>query len=43
LLAGLREALDADRLGEISRAVDAVVDIAADRAARLGVTREEDA
>ena len=43
LLAGLREALDADRTAEISRAIDAVVDIAADRAARLGVTTEEDA
>jgi len=37
LLAGLREALEADRLAEISRAIDAVVDIAADRAAKLGV------
>jgi 2-oxo-4-hydroxy-4-carboxy-5-ureidoimidazoline decarboxylase len=43
LLAGLSEALDADRLAEISRAIDAVVDIAADRAARLGVASEEDA
>ena len=37
LLAGLREALEADRLTEIYRAIDAVVDIAADRAAKLGV------
>jgi 2-oxo-4-hydroxy-4-carboxy--5-ureidoimidazoline (OHCU) decarboxylase len=43
LLAGLREALDADRRAEISRAIDAVVDIAADRAAKLGVDTEEDA
>jgi 2-oxo-4-hydroxy-4-carboxy-5-ureidoimidazoline decarboxylase len=43
LLAGLSEALDADRTAEISRAIDAVVDIAADRAARLGVATEEDA
>lgn len=43
LLAGLSEALDADRMAEISRAIDAVVDIAADRAAKLGVTTEEDA
>jgi 2-oxo-4-hydroxy-4-carboxy--5-ureidoimidazoline (OHCU) decarboxylase len=40
LLAGLREALQADRITEISRAIDAVVDIAADRAARLGVEPE---
>jgi len=37
LLAGLAAALDADRMAEMSRAIDAVVDIAADRAARLGV------
>ena len=37
LLAGLAEALDADRLSEVSRAIDAVVDIAVDRAAKLGV------
>ncbi len=43
LLAGLREALEADRRDEISRAIDAVVDIAADRAAKLGVDPEEDA
>ena len=43
LLAGLREALDADRRDEISRAIDAIVDIAADRAAKLGVATEEDA
>jgi 2-oxo-4-hydroxy-4-carboxy-5-ureidoimidazoline decarboxylase len=43
LLAGLRVALEADRLAEIARAIDAVIDIAADRAARLGVVKEEDA
>jgi len=43
LLAGLREALAADRRDEISRAIDAVVDIAIDRAAKLGVATEEDA
>jgi len=42
LLEGLREALAADRSAELSRAIDAVVDIAADRAAKLGVAREED-
>lgn len=41
LLAGLRAALEADRLAEISRAIDAVVDIAADRAAKLGVAAED--
>lgn len=43
LLDGLRAALDADRPAEISRAIDAVVDIAIDRAAKLGVRKEEDA
>lgn len=43
LLDGLRAALDADRPAEISRAIDAVVDIAIDRAAKLGVAKEEDA
>jgi 2-oxo-4-hydroxy-4-carboxy-5-ureidoimidazoline decarboxylase len=43
LLAGLRAALEADRVAELSRAIDAVVDIAADRAAKLGVAREEGA
>lgn len=43
LLAGLRAALEADRLAEISRAIDAVVDIAADRATKLGSASEEDA
>ena len=43
LLEGLREALAADRSAEISRAIDAVVDIAADRAAKLGVAMEEEA
>ena len=37
LLAGLHDALEADRLSEMSRAIDAVVDIAVDRASRLGV------
>ena len=43
LLAGFREALDADRVSEMARAIDAVIDIAIDRAAKLGVAREEDA
>jgi len=37
LLAGFRAALDADRVAEMVRAIDAVVDIAADRAAKLGI------
>jgi 2-oxo-4-hydroxy-4-carboxy--5-ureidoimidazoline (OHCU) decarboxylase len=37
LLAGMQEALEADRRAEMSRAIDAVVDIAIDRASRLGV------
>jgi 2-oxo-4-hydroxy-4-carboxy-5-ureidoimidazoline decarboxylase len=37
LLTGMHEALEADRRAEMSRAIDAVVDIAIDRAARLGV------
>ena len=37
LLEGFAAALDADRVAEVSRAIDAVVDIAAGRAARLGV------
>lgn len=37
LLAGFAAALEADRPAELSRAIDAVVDIAADRAAKLGV------
>ena len=37
LLPGFEAALEADRLAEMSRAIDAVVDIAADRAAKLGV------
>jgi 2-oxo-4-hydroxy-4-carboxy--5-ureidoimidazoline (OHCU) decarboxylase len=41
LLDGFREALDADRRDEISRAIDAVVDIAADRAAKVGMARED--
>ena len=42
LLDGLRAALDADRVTEIARAIDAVVDIAIDRASKLGVAKEED-
>jgi 2-oxo-4-hydroxy-4-carboxy-5-ureidoimidazoline decarboxylase len=37
LLAGFEAALEADRMAEVARAIDAVVDIAADRAAKLGV------
>ena len=40
LLAGLEAALRADRPAEIARALDAVVDIAIDRAARLGVAED---
>ena len=36
LLPGMEAALSADRAAEIARALDAVVDIAADRYARLG-------
>ena len=43
LLDGMRGALDADRLSEVARAIDAVVDIAIDRASRLGAAMEEDA
>ena len=43
LLEGLRTALEADRRAEISRAIDAVVDIAGDRAAKLGVAKEDSA
>jgi 2-oxo-4-hydroxy-4-carboxy-5-ureidoimidazoline decarboxylase len=35
LLPGIEEALDADRMAEIERALDAVIDIAQDRAGRL--------
>ena len=41
LLAGLDAALRADRLAELARAIDAVVDIAADRAAKLGAASVE--
>lgn len=41
LLAGFATALDADRLTELSRAIDAVIDIAADRAAKLGIEDPE--
>jgi len=37
LLAGLEAALGADRPAELARAIDAVIDIAVDRAATLGV------
>lgn len=43
LLAGFAAALDADRVAEVSRAIDAVVDIAADRAAKLGIEDPEGA
>jgi 2-oxo-4-hydroxy-4-carboxy--5-ureidoimidazoline (OHCU) decarboxylase len=43
LLADFETALEADRLTELRRAIDAVVDIAADRASRLGVARVEEA
>jgi len=39
LLPGMRLALEADREAEVSRALDAVIDIAADRYAMLGGTR----
>ncbi len=42
LLAEMEAALEADRPAEISRAIDAVVDIAADRAAKLGVVGQEE-
>lgn len=41
LLAGLEAALEGDRPAELARAIDAVVDIAADRAAKLGVAGVE--
>jgi 2-oxo-4-hydroxy-4-carboxy--5-ureidoimidazoline (OHCU) decarboxylase len=41
LLADLEAALGADRLAEMRRAIDAVIDIAADRAAKLGVEDTE--
>ncbi|MDO8484015.1 MAG: 2-oxo-4-hydroxy-4-carboxy-5-ureidoimidazoline decarboxylase [Candidatus Limnocylindrales bacterium] len=43
LLGGLEAALEAVRLAELARAIDAVVDIAADRAAKLGVVGPEEA
>jgi 2-oxo-4-hydroxy-4-carboxy-5-ureidoimidazoline decarboxylase len=43
LLADFEAALDADRLAELRRAIDAVVDIAADRASKLGVARAQEA
>ncbi|HEY6013801.1 MAG TPA: 2-oxo-4-hydroxy-4-carboxy-5-ureidoimidazoline decarboxylase, partial [Candidatus Limnocylindrales bacterium] len=41
LLPGMVAALDAARADEISRALDAVVDIARDRAARPGIAARE--
>lgn len=43
LLAGMEAALEADRRTEMARAIEAVIDIAADRAARLGVAESEEA
>jgi 2-oxo-4-hydroxy-4-carboxy--5-ureidoimidazoline (OHCU) decarboxylase len=42
LLPGFVVALEADRLDELRRAIDAVVDIAADRASKLGVAQAEE-
>lgn len=42
LLAGFTTALEADRPAELVRAIDAVVDIAADRAAKLGVKASDE-
>lgn len=42
LLEGFAAALEADRPGEIARAIDAVVDIASDRAAKLSGERSEE-
>lgn len=42
LLPGLAASLEADRRSEVSRAIDAVVDIAIDRAAKLGVEGAEE-
>ena len=42
LLPGLAAALDAGRADEIDRALDAVIDIARDRAARLGTAAREE-
>jgi len=41
LLPGMAAALDADRAAEMRRAIDAVIDIARDRAARLGSAPKE--
>jgi 2-oxo-4-hydroxy-4-carboxy-5-ureidoimidazoline decarboxylase len=43
LLAGFEAALVADRSTELARAIDAVIDIAADRAARVGASGEQEA
>jgi 2-oxo-4-hydroxy-4-carboxy-5-ureidoimidazoline decarboxylase len=42
LLGGFAAALEADRSSELARAIDAVVDIAADRAAKLGIQASEE-
>jgi 2-oxo-4-hydroxy-4-carboxy--5-ureidoimidazoline (OHCU) decarboxylase len=43
LLADFEAALGADRLAELRRAIDAVIDIAADRASKLGVAAAQEA
>lgn len=43
LLPGFEAALGADRPAEVARAIDAVIDIAADRASKLGVAGWEEA
>jgi 2-oxo-4-hydroxy-4-carboxy-5-ureidoimidazoline decarboxylase len=43
LLAGIAAALEADRRAEMARAIDAVIEIAADRAARLGTVDPKEA
>jgi 2-oxo-4-hydroxy-4-carboxy-5-ureidoimidazoline decarboxylase len=43
LLPGMAAAMEADRSAEMARAIDAVVDIARDRAGRLGVPQREGA
>jgi 2-oxo-4-hydroxy-4-carboxy-5-ureidoimidazoline decarboxylase len=43
LLAGLEAALEAERPAELARAIDAVIDIAADRASKMGAMRPDEA
>ena len=43
LLQDFEAALEADRLVEVRRAIDAVIDIAADRASKLGVAAAAEA